>query len=119
MPCHWDFCLKHASESKQKKTLTDSELPLPWMGRLFQEGTTFTKTYTTPKCAPSRTNILTGRYCSRSEWSKTSSLKALGPTVDVVDVNVPNCVLGGDDLVNNLPRVLKKAGYTTGAFGKW
>lgn len=69
----------------------------PNLDRLAAEGMRFTHCYSTPKCVPSRVNILTGRYGFRTgqEWGYIP----------------PDEVTFG--------HVLQKAGYATALAGKW
>ena len=91
------------------------------MNIIREEGAVFTQASVAgPKCAPSRFNTLTGRYCSRGEQSKTDTTFAAtegGDTRSTVDV--PTCKLIGADLKNNLQTDLTASGYATIMAGKW
>jgi arylsulfatase A-like enzyme len=76
-------------------------------------------------CAPSRTVLMTGRYCSRSDFSR-----GFGVSSKVVDSVVTHryftddqhCSLRGADVLNNLPNLLHVApvtSYFNIASGKW
>ncbi len=69
----------------------------PHLNALAHSGVQFTHCYSTPKCVPSRVNILTGRYGFR--------------TGQVWGHIPPDEVTFG--------HVLKKAGYATAVAGKW
>ena len=77
-------------------------LKTPNLDRLHDEGVRFTHFHVSPTCSPTRAALLTGKHEMRSGISHTIyererlSLKA-----------------------TTLAQVLKKAGYTTGIFGKW
>lgn len=88
----------------------------PNINRLRTEGVTFTRAYVAgPKCAPSRFNTMTGRYCSTGEFAQA---RARGN--DRTVVQVPQCKLDGSDLINSLPNQLSTQGqYRTIVAGKW
>jgi len=74
----------------------------PRIDRLAEEGVTFKNFYAPPFCSPSRTELLTGRYALRA--------------------GVHNTIGGVSILHKNektIAKILKKAGYRTGVFGKW
>jgi len=77
-------------------------LRTPNMDRVHDEGRRFTDFHVSPTCSPTRAALMTGRHEFKSGVTHTIyererlSLKAV-----------------------TLPQVLKKAGYTTGIFGKW
>lgn len=84
----------------------DSKIPTPNIDRLAAEGMTFTDAHSpSAVCTPTRYGLLTGRYCWRSRLKRG--------------------VLGGYSkplLEKGRPTVasmLKRAGYRTGAVGKW
>lgn len=89
---------------------------LPNMYRIREEGTTFLAANVAgPKCAPSRFNILTGRYCSKSIYGRSQGATSnpLNSTEERFRVTVPVCKIAGTDEVNNLPSVLAQQGYST------
>ena len=87
---------------------------LPWFKKLREEGTVFTNAYTAgPMCAPSRFNLMTGRFCSRSTYAQGRSA---GKTV--VDVTVPNCKVN-DDVTETVAHIFKSNGWETIFSGKW
>lgn len=95
----------------------------PNMNRIRDEGAVFTSAYVAgPKCAPSRFNLLTGRYCSRSSFAigraaTTGTIDEAGRTV--VGVSVQDCKLAGDDLEFTLANQLRaEGGYRTIVAGK-
>ena len=74
----------------------------PNMDRIHHEATRLTDHHVSPTCSPTRTALMTGRHEFRSGITHTilererMSLKSV-----------------------TIAQVLKKAGYTTGIFGKW
>lgn len=74
----------------------------PNMDRLYDQSTRFTRFLVAPTCAPTRSALMTGRHPMRNGVTHTI-LERERMTLDAV----------------TLPQVLKKAGYTSGIFGKW
>ncbi|WP_394388520.1 sulfatase family protein [Shewanella woodyi] len=76
----------------------------PTLTQLANEGVRFTNAYVpSPLCGPSRAALMTGRYPQRFGIYNNADVKAAGLPVEE---NV---------LANNF----RKAGYRTGAVGKW
>ncbi|MEM6802490.1 MAG: arylsulfatase [Bacteroidota bacterium] len=106
------------SEKKQKPNvlfiLTDDQawgdlsingntnLNTPHIDQLAKNGAIFDRFYVSPVCSPTRAEILTGRYHSRSGVYATS---AGGERMDLDETTIA--------------QVFKKAGYQTAAYGKW
>lgn len=84
----------------------------PNLDRLAKEGIRFTQFYVnSPVCSPSRVAFLTGCFPSRFriwDYLSTSELNAKRGMPDSLDPQVVT-----------LPKLLKKAGYICGHFGKW
>ena len=77
----------------------------PNVDRLAREGLRFTSGYATSgTCTPSRFALLSGEY----PWRRDGTGVLPGDAALVIDLGRAT-----------LPSVLKKAGYTTGAVGKW
>ncbi len=77
-------------------------LSTPHIDRIGRDGAQFARFYVQPVCSPTRAELLTGRYHPRSGVFSTSE--------------------GGERIrpdETTLADVFKKAGYATGAFGKW
>ena len=74
----------------------------PNLDRLYDKSTRFTRFLVAPTCAPTRSALMTGRHPMRNGVTHTI-LERERMTLDAV----------------TLPQVLKKAGYTSGIFGKW
>ena len=84
----------------------------PNLDRLAKQGTAFTQFYVNnPVCSPSRTAFMTGHFPARhrvhQHFAKPSQNKAR---------NMPNWL---DAKATTVTRLLQKAGYATGHFGKW
>lgn len=77
-----------------------TKIKTPYIDRLAQEGMRFTQHYSGAAiCAPARFTLITGLHIGNSDtYSQRQRLK-------------PN--------TQTLPRLMKEAGYRTGAFGKW
>ncbi|MCF2501939.1 sulfatase-like hydrolase/transferase [Dyadobacter sp. CY107] len=74
----------------------------PNIDKIGKEGARFSRFYVAPLCAPTRAGLLTGRYHYRSGvWGVSSSREYMN--LDEV----------------TFADLFKKAGYATGAFGKW
>ncbi len=86
---------------------------MPNLDRLAAEGVVFQNLHSpSPVCTPSRYAVLTGNYPSRCTHPHfVGQTKQLGQSV--VEFNTH---LTGEDVT--LPKLLKQAGYTTGAVGK-
>lgn len=81
----------------------------PNLDRLAYEGQKWTQFYVSANvCTPSRAGLLTGRYAIRS-----------GMTDEKNWVLFPNSTGGLPASEITIARMLKGAGYTTGAIGKW
>ncbi len=77
----------------------------PNVDRLAKQGLRFTSAYSSSAtCTPSRFSLLTGGYAFRQKG--TGILPG-----DAALIIPPDCV--------TLPKIMKAAGYTTGAVGKW
>jgi arylsulfatase A-like enzyme len=90
------------------------KIKTPNLDRMAAEGQRWGQFYSgAPVCSPSRNVLLTGRHTG---GCNVQNLKRADPTETLDD-------LRGDWPMDarqyTLPAALKKAGYTTGAFGKW
>ncbi|WP_152286464.1 sulfatase-like hydrolase/transferase [Flavicella marina] len=87
----------------------------PHLDKACKDGVRFLEGYVTSSvCAPSRAGILTGRYQQRYGYEH----------INVTGFMSENSALKGEDMglpleENTLGDHMKKAGYTTGYFGKW
>jgi len=83
----------------------DSKVPTPRLSQLATEGARFVDAHSpSAVCTPTRYGILTGRYC----WRVLKSGVLGGNSV---------CMLDEGQLT--MASLLRDAGYTTGAIGKW
>ena len=80
----------------------NTNLSTPHIDSLGKEGATFDRFFVCPVCSPTRAEFLTGRYHVRSGVYSTS---AGGERMDLDETTIAD--------------LFKKAGYSTGAFGKW
>ena len=82
------------------------DLKTPNIDSLLDHGIKFTNGYSTSAvCTPARYSVITGEYPFRN-WEQTRILK--GDAKLIIDTQK-----------NTLPKIFKKAGYTTGIVGKW
>jgi arylsulfatase A-like enzyme len=84
----------------------DTDIKTPVMDEVARTGIRFSQFYVNPLCAPTRSSFFTGQYSMENGMWR-------GPSRDN-----PNSRCIRND-VKMLPELLKKAGYTTGIFGKW
>lgn len=77
-------------------------LNTPNIDRIGRNGAQFRRFYVQPVCSPTRAELLTGRYHPRSGVFSTSEG---GERIDLSETTLAD--------------VFQKAGYATGAFGKW
>jgi arylsulfatase A-like enzyme len=84
------------------------DIRTPHLDQLAASGVTFTKGYVNhPVCAPSRAALLAGRYQQRFGFENN------------VGYDPSNNLMGIDPAEVLFPQRLQKAGYVTGAIGKW
>lgn len=125
MQHYWDDAPVHPTD----EGYTDHGL-FPNMKAIRDEGVVFTKSFVAgAKCAPSRFNLMTSRYCSGGVFPNANT-KYSGTNANSADdaddaeatrvaVTVPSCKLSGTDLTHNLPTTLAANGYETIMSGKW
>jgi arylsulfatase A len=83
----------------------ESKVPTPRLSQLAAEGARFSDAHSpSAVCTPTRYGILTGRYC----WRVLKSGVLGGNSV---------CMLDEEQMT--MASLLRDAGYTTGAIGKW
>ncbi len=79
----------------------------PNIDRLASEGLRFTQHYSgSTVCAPTRCSLMTGMHTGHSYVRGNREVKPEGQSPMPADIVT-------------IPRLLKQAGYSTGAFGKW
>jgi arylsulfatase A-like enzyme len=79
----------------------------PHIDRLAQRGVTFNNAYATPICTTTRAEVLTGLYPFHSGWDRVQN-----------DMHWRKALAGLQADIT-IPKMLKRAGYVSGAFGKW
>jgi arylsulfatase A len=90
-----------------------TKIKTPNLDRLAKEGIRFTKHYTsTPVCAPARCMLLTGRHGGHSFIRGNYEMGGFPDDKEGGQMPLPDGAV-------TIAKVLKSAGYTTGAFGKW
>ncbi len=98
------------------------DIRTPNIDRLAREGVKFTDFYANaPVCTPTRCGFMTGRWQQRIgfEWAMGFSAESFRRKGDVWVPEPDIHGLGLPTSVSTLPKMLKAAGYATGAFGKW
>lgn len=86
-----------------------SAIPTPNIDRLAQEGVRFTNFHVTPLCSPTRAALLTGRN------HHTVGMRGLSN----FDTGYPHQLGHVSNHAATMGEVLREAGYTTFAVGKW
>ena len=89
------------------------KIPTPHLDRLASQGMRFTRHYSgAPVCAPSRCVLLTGRHLGHAEIRGNLQAKTAFPQFDEGQYPLSTRAL-------TVAQVFRRAGYTTGAIGKW
>ncbi|WP_414617994.1 arylsulfatase [Dyadobacter sp. 32] len=89
------------------------KIKTPHLDKLAKEGIRFTKHYTsTPVCAPARCMLLTGRHGGHSFIRGNYEMGGFPDDKEGGQMPLPEGTV-------TIAKVLKNAGYVTGAFGKW
>lgn len=84
------------------------DIPTPGIDRIASNGTVFTSGYVSyAVCGPSRAGLITGRYQDRFGFARNPLLAPKDSTMGLP--------LSEETMAD----LLKKAGYKTGAIGKW
>jgi len=81
----------------------DHKAPTPHLDRLAREGAWFCTCWATPICSPSRAQIMTGRFATRTGWYH-NGMRPSGPLAS------KHLTIG---------EVFRKHGYATAVVGKW
>ena len=85
-----------------------SEIKTPAIDKLISTGISFKNAYSMPQCTPTRVTLLTGQYPWRHGWVNHFDVPRWGHGVRFD----PN-------LNPSFPKMLRNAGYSTCAAGKW
>jgi arylsulfatase A len=89
------------------------KIPTPNIDRLASTGMKLTQHYSgAPVCAPSRCVLMTGKHLGHAEIRGNSNAKVYFPEFDQGQYPISESVI-------TFPMLFKKAGYATGAMGKW
>lgn len=89
------------------------KIKTPNLNKLRKEGMKFTNHYTsTPVCAPARCMLLTGKNGGHSYIRGNYELGGFADSLEAGQMPLAEGTY-------TLPKMLKKAGYTTGMAGKW
>ncbi|MFB6453671.1 arylsulfatase [Chitinophaga sp. Hz27] len=90
-----------------------TKIKTPHLDELAREGMRFTQHYTsTPVCAPARCMLMTGRHGGHSYIRGNYELGGFADSTEGGQMPLPENTL-------TIPRMMKEAGYATGAVGKW
>jgi arylsulfatase A len=89
------------------------KIPTPNIDGLASVGMKLTQHYSgAPVCAPSRCVLMTGKHLGHAEIRGNSNAKTYFPEFDQGQYPISESVI-------TFPMLFKKAGYATGAMGKW
>lgn len=90
-----------------------TKIPTPNLDRMAAEGARFTRHYSgAPVCAPARCTLLTGKHLGHAEIRGNRQAKIDFPMFDEGQHPISEGAF-------TLAEAMKKAGYQTGAIGKW
>ena len=90
-----------------------TKIKTPNLDRLAKEGIRFTQHYTsTPVCAPARCMLMTGRHGGHSYIRGNYELGGFADSTEGGQMPLPEGTF-------TIAKMMKQAGYTTGAIGKW
>ena len=98
------------------------DIRTPHIDRLAREGMRFTNFYANaPVCTPTRCGFITGRWQQRVglEWAFGFTAEAFRRRGNEWVKETDMHSIGLPTTVPTLPKLLKTAGFATGAFGKW
>lgn len=89
------------------------KIKTPHIDRLAREGIRFTQHYTgAPVCAPARCMLMTGKHAGHSYIRGNYELGGFADSTEGGQMPLPESIF-------TIPKMMKQAGYTTGAIGKW
>ena len=106
--------------SRDLSSYGSPDIRTPAIDSIGRRGVRFTQFYSSgPECSPTRTALLTGRYQQRAGGLECAiGVGDQGRYDDAVWLQQRG-ELGLPASEITLPRILKRAGYDTGCFGKW
>lgn len=94
-----------------------TKIRTPNIDRLAAEGKKFTQHYSgSPVCAPSRCTLLTGKHTGHAYIRGNDEMKERGDVWNDPNIEGQRPLLPGTITIGT---ILQKAGYKTGAIGKW
>ena len=93
------------------------EIRTPNIDKLAEEGKRFTQHYSgSPVCAPSRCTLLTGKHTGHAYIRGNDEMNERGDVWNDPNIEGQRPLLPGTITIGT---ILQKAGYKTGAIGKW
>ena len=120
MPDDFEFKWSEAPEGTSELAV---DIPTPSFDRVRDGGAVFERAYTaSPKCAPSRFSLLTGRYSSRGTYAVAQARQSYRDDADWTGrtyIDVPQTKVIGPDYARNVQSTLERNGYETIHSGKW
>jgi len=121
MTTHWNLSIPRGTQL-QGKTVSYFDVDTPNIDAFISESVWFPTAFSaSPKCAPSRFAIITGRNAGRSEYSREVTLQTTNGQYGV-NVSIIQSKLGYNDSYRNAPYILQhdaNTPYYTGMIGKW
>ena len=103
----WDNLLHAPGVDLYGHTVTFLDVPTPNIDAFMGESITFPRSYSNPKCSPSRYSLLTGRQAVRSECGMEKAMKTDIQAALGTEVTVPYSRIWGADATYNIPNILK------------
>ena len=122
----WDELLNAPGVNLNGETVKYFDIETPNFDEFMEESVIFPRSYSNPKCSPSRFSLLTGRNVVRSEYAIEKTEFIANSDVSLLNagtkVTVPFSRIYGDDAIYNIPYTLQNDAnrpYYTGFVGKW